>query len=299
MTEKILGIGDPHLKNKNDIGDNFEQKIYQTVQDKDIDHIVVPGDVIDNLPNERQEHDTIVGQEFFKALNESGVPVLAVGGNHDHDIHPDITEGYENVVNLNYNKFETSRDDTDYTFIGRGAIEFDQGPEIPIDLLNKYDENTGYGKTRENQIEDDLTFIDDDMWYSDLEEYFEIENEDRPQFRDGIDFYLEEYNKVSELFENAEGDQIIYINHNVPFNTDVDKNLSGEHIGSLVDKQIIREYQPELNISGHLHDGGLDYIDHGYGTTTTLVNLGKRQLVETELNGHNGANYLPLNKPDL
>ncbi len=299
MTEKILGIGDPHLREYSDLGPDFENKIRRITEQKGIDAIITVGDILDKLPEDRTESDIEVGRKFFEALNTTEIPVLTVGGNHDYDAHTEIVEDFENVIDLDHNTATYDLNGTEYSFIGRGATKFDQGPEIPLDILNKYSEETeDYTENTWEELEEDLEHIQEDVWYSDLEEYFEVENDDRKEFRNSIDFFLEEYNQTADMFDLATGDKTVYVNHSPPFNTEVDINLSGNNNGSLVDKKIIRNYKPDLAVSGHLHDGGEFYLEQE-DTTTTIANLGKRHLVELESSEGQAVTYRPLNRPDI
>jgi hypothetical protein len=53
----------------------------------------------------------------------------------------------------------------------------------------------------------------------------------------------------------------ILISHVPPFNTEVDKLYSGKHVGSKAIRSVIELYQPELCITGHIHEAkGTDTI---------------------------------------
>lgn len=71
--------------------------------------------------------------------------------------------------------------------------------------------------------------------------------------------YKKILNKVSLLFKKA-SKPIIFLSHNVPFNTPIDKITDkkspryGYHYGSLVVRKIIEKYQPLISIGGHMHE---------------------------------------------
>jgi len=53
----------------------------------------------------------------------------------------------------------------------------------------------------------------------------------------------------------------IFITHVPPFNTGVDKLHNGKHVGSKAIRTIIEQYQPDLCITGHIHEAkGSDMI---------------------------------------
>ncbi|MEK6974409.1 MAG: hypothetical protein AABW41_04210, partial [Nanoarchaeota archaeon] len=71
--------------------------------------------------------------------------------------------------------------------------------------------------------------------------------------------YSRLYKKVSDLFEKATK-PVIFLSHNVPFNTKIDKITNkespryGYHYGSLLAREIIEKYQPLICIGGHMHE---------------------------------------------
>ena len=78
--------------------------------------------------------------------------------------------------------------------------------------------------------------------------------------------YKESKDKLSKLFEeyskeNSEG-KVIFISHNVPYNTKLDKindpkadpEVFGKHYGSKLVREIIEKYKPSLHIAGHMHE---------------------------------------------
>jgi Icc-related predicted phosphoesterase len=68
--------------------------------------------------------------------------------------------------------------------------------------------------------------------------------------------------KMRTLFERSKksGKLVIFLSHNVPFNTRLDKILMksspryGCHYGSLVVRKIVEEYQPIACVAGHMHE---------------------------------------------
>ena len=83
--------------------------------------------------------------------------------------------------------------------------------------------------------------------------------------------------KVASLFESA-SKPVIFLSHNVPFNTTLDKITNkdspryGQHFGSLIAREMIERYQPLVCIGGHIHEhfakcklGKTTVINAGFG----------------------------------
>ncbi|MCK4729999.1 MAG: metallophosphoesterase [Candidatus Aenigmarchaeota archaeon] len=71
--------------------------------------------------------------------------------------------------------------------------------------------------------------------------------------------YERYFKKIASLFEKA-SKPTIFLSHNVPFNTTLDKITDekspryGYHYGSLIAREIIEKYQPLICIGGHMHE---------------------------------------------
>tara|TARA_Y100000310_G_scaffold138285_1_gene137173 strand:- start:7528 stop:8391 length:864 start_codon:yes stop_codon:yes gene_type:complete len=119
-----------------------------------------------------------------------------------------------------------------------------------------------------------------------------------PQYKQDLDRYDEKELKklkrkserlkirVSGLFKKSKN-PIIYLSHNVPFRTSLDKidnkesPRNGDHFGSTVSKNVIKKYKPLLCIGGHMHEhfgkckiGKTIVINSGFGKyVNTLIEL--------------------------
>ncbi len=86
------------------------------------------------------------------------------------------------------------------------------------------------------------------------------------------------YGDVFELLANYDyvyNDQVpkvkILVTHAPPFNTEADKLESGDHVGSQGILKSIHEFEPQINICGHIHEAkSLSKI----GITTDVANPG-------------------------
>lgn len=74
---------------------------------------------------------------------------------------------------------------------------------------------------------------------------------------------------LAELFKNEDPRRVIFISHNVPFRTKLDKItditapkvVQGRHFGSMVARKICKHYAPLLCVGGHMHEHqGIDRI---------------------------------------
>ena len=74
--------------------------------------------------------------------------------------------------------------------------------------------------------------------------------------------YKKKFRKVSSLFikSKKKNKPVIFISHNVPFNTPIDKITDknspryGYHFGSVVARNAIDKFQPLVCIGGHMHE---------------------------------------------
>ena len=123
-----------------------------------------------------------------------------------------------------------------------------------------------------------------------------IYEEDKERFKDKIWKLKKDYTKrlarLEKLFRKAKKKKksIIFLSHNVPFNTPLDKITNkkspryGKHYGSLVARKIIEKYQPAVAIGGHMHEhfgkckiGKTICINAGFGQhVNILMELNKR-----------------------
>ena len=63
----------------------------------------------------------------------------------------------------------------------------------------------------------------------------------------------------------------ILVTHAPPYNTDADLTSGGDHVGSSGILKSIHEYEPEINLCGHIHEAkSLSQI----GNTTKVANPG-------------------------
>ncbi len=90
--------------------------------------------------------------------------------------------------------------------------------------------------------------------------------------------YYKKMKKLSRLFKNTKNKTVIFMTHNVPYNTKLDmitlKNSPryGQHFGSVIAREIIMRYKPLVSIGGHMHEHfGMIKMAKG---KTTVINAG-------------------------
>lgn len=80
------------------------------------------------------------------------------------------------------------------------------------------------------------------------------------------------YEEARKVMDEISNEKItLFITHAPPYGTKTDLLPSGEHAGSTSIRKIIEEYQPALNVCGHIHESvGVDKIGK-----TKVVNPGE------------------------
>ena len=68
--------------------------------------------------------------------------------------------------------------------------------------------------------------------------------------------------KLDLLFKKFKGKKVIFVSHNVPYNTKLDKismkahtHVRGKHYGSKLIRRVISRWKPLVHIGGHIHEG--------------------------------------------
>jgi uncharacterized protein len=82
---------------------------------------------------------------------------------------------------------------------------------------------------------------------------------------------IEIYDEARRVMESIKDHEItLFVTHAPPIGTKTDVLPSGNHVGSESIRKVIEEFQPSLNICGHIHESmGMDKIGE-----TTVINPG-------------------------
>lgn len=111
--------------------------------------------------------------------------------------------------------------------------------------------------------------------------------------------------KLDKLFrefskQNRKG-KVIFISHNVPYNTKLDlitdkkshKKARGKHYGSKLVRRIIEKYQPALHIGGHIHERqGKSKLGKTLCINTGGAHDGEAAIIKIEDNGKIGVRFI-------
>ncbi len=265
------------------VGDLHGQK--PKIHFKDFDAIIAPGDfcsdevtkhIFANLRKQRANHnykkewydeigrirarqmlDTALndGRKILEFLNSFGKPIFLVPGNHDQ---------------MGYKEYDWKR------YKQNNWIKMKKGLKNIIDvhfkLRNWKGINfIGYGVVSGPEIpkyKDDKKRLDP--------------KELKKRKKD----YKKKKEKLLKLFKKSKK-PIIFMPHNVPFNTKLDKisnpssPANGRHYGSVIAREMIEKYNPLLCIGGHMHEhfgkqrlGKTTMINAGFGSkVNTLIDL--------------------------
>lgn len=164
------------------------------------------------------------GRNILEAFNRLDKQTFIVPGNWDwmpnglpwkYRTFSQLIKGLRNVKNVHFKKVRCG----DYDIIGYGNHS---GPELPVTNKDKK-------RARAKGLMTQLRY---------------------------------EYNTVcarlNKLFRKATR-PVIFITHNVPYNTSLDKVLYkkstkyGEHVGSVVVREMIKKHKPAVCVGGHIH----------------------------------------------
>lgn len=89
------------------------------------------------------------------------------------------------------------------------------------------------------------------------------------------------YEQVSKVMEGLSKENVtILVTHAPPYGTKTDVLPSGEHAGSTSIRKVIEEYQPTLNLCGHIHESmGVDHVGNTTVANPGALNLGHGCLI--------------------
>lgn len=281
---ELLVFGDTHIKPVEEAVDWDKLSV-----PPDVDVVVSVGDVIHDAREDAIEY----GRRFFEELASHEKPIVAVPGNHDPVEHyPEILDGIPNAVNIHNSGTDLTgiaenvpTTETQYTFVGWGCEEFDQGPEIRPHEFSALSPE-GDGNTRRyiadqiaGRIEDEIhLYLTTDRTEMELLSELEIAEDNKREFLDQLFQTVTAFKSISSLIENAEGKRIV-LSHVPPYNTKADRHYSigdremdveGFHVGSLGLKLALRVHQPLAAFHGHSH---ASMAETGFGDSDSSLSL--------------------------
>ncbi len=278
---KILAIGDFH--------GNFPKKFYKTIGREKIDLVVSNGDfmpfqyrklwfkhcygkdvelweVIGKKKFKKLELKNIKGADkALKGLNKCRSLVVTVTGNVDHTIWKDA-----------------------YTPKKKKAYWRWTEKDFITPLIKKYNNikciDFSFAKFR------NLIFIG----YPKSSFPGRVKSKEYKKHRTKIENLFKKFKK-----ENKEK-RVIFVSHNVPYNTKLDKvgmkahkKARGKHYGSKLVKRIIDKYKPLLVIGGHIHEGrGNQKLGKTFIVNPGSVHEGKAAVIKVDKGKVKEVNFI-------
>lgn len=116
------------------------------------------------------------------------------------------------------------------------------------------------------------------------------------------------YNSIKSVMESKDIESVrksndkfpygkipILVTHAPPKDTEADKIGDGDHVGSESVRKIIEEYQPRLNLCGHIHEArAFDMLDNTVIANPGMLADGYGCLIEIDNNNNIIANFVEL-----
>jgi len=204
------------------------------------------------------------GRKVLKNLNSYGKPVYIVPGNWDWIAEEDAKWKFFKKEN--------------YEYIIKGLENI---VDVHHKIINIKDyQIIGYG-------------ISSGPEYPQYKE--DLDSKNKKKLRKMKKHYKREFGRIDSIFKKA-SKPVIFLSHNVPFNTPIDKITSrespryGYHYGSLIARKLIEKYQPLVSIGGHMHEhfgkcriGKTTAINAGFGSyANTLIELQGNKIKKLE-----------------
>ncbi|MFP4401951.1 MAG: metallophosphoesterase [Candidatus Nanoarchaeia archaeon] len=223
------------------------QKVLQDAPQFDI--IIMPGDICDdNMQKSGKGVKKVMkksldrGKEILQELSNLNKPIYLVPGNWEP------TKYSDGIKRENTNFFEEMIQEFPLVHnCEYRTVHINETKTSKVSII-------GAGSTSAPEI------ISKTQLQTRLE--YENEEEEIKELRERYLYQKQKFEIVSQEFEKLnQNDFKIFLSHNSPYNTplDVIKNpfnpLHNQHYGSVLARTIIEKYQPQLVISGHIHEG--------------------------------------------
>jgi Icc-related predicted phosphoesterase len=266
---RLLVLGDLHLGE-----DGFEARPHPSWER--FDAVLTVGDVAHSsvaFVDGRPRRDELVGFEearaFLRRLDDLGVPVRAVPGNHDHGRHADLVDGTTRIRSLH----RTTSELEGYRAFGFGSETFDDGPTVRYDpeAVPEDDPDAWLAETLERAVRDGTAP--------------EALRERIDEFDRQFDAYADRYGTLRSLVPDS--GTAIGVVHVPPFDTTLDRiadevpRIGGRHWGSIALTNLLATRDVSFLACGHIHEG------EGTATVagTVCLNAGYRSAYEVTLEG--------------
>ena len=276
-----------------------------------VDGIVTIGDVIDDNVDHADDTSSGAayenrGSAFFSRLNDVGVPVVAVPGNHDPvECTRRITDGLDNVIVAHRRVIDGATlqaTELDGVYIvGWGCEKFDLTPAF------RYDQYQGIVPEKPGAEDHTLTaresaaaveavisrFLAGDLDGMTAATELGVAPSQRKASAKDLEALAHEFEAIRSLLAEAAGTTLL-LSHESPFNVAFDYHHSADcqhqrlHRGSIPLKMAIAATGPDVVFSGHTHSVGHDVIEtvDGY---SDLYNPGSPGVAVAEIDTDAGS----------
>lgn len=220
-----------------------------------------------------QRKSLLAGKKIIQKIKSLNMSTYVIRGNWDpspfgHDLASE-TKKQEKIKIKKFEKLQTKN----FQFVDLRALEFDNF------ILVGGASSTSPQRLKKDII--DYMIKKHDMSKKEASEYEKLLKRD-------WNFRQKNYDKMFSLaisLKKKTGKKIIFLTHNCPYNTKLDKikqgPQKGKHYGSYQEKVLIKKYQPDIVICGHMHENfGVDKIGKSVIYNTGSAMDGKFKILE-------------------
>jgi len=270
-------LGQPDRDGIEDLAD------YKQLLDKNVGVLDEIGDELDvDLYSVYGNHDPVKGAHTGKEDLIGGFEDQL--GEHDEDFSDFDGNYYEFLVDKTNNVEDVSHNTVeigDYTILGGGShFEPEVDPQALEEAYETREVEVERGPKASDLVKAPLTGLatlgaapfgkNVSGTKKVTEEY--LPEEKKEEFSD----YFEKYEELENLIEDA-GDNIIALDHGVPYGSGLDTVQGGANKGSVVWRDLLEEYGDKIDgfVGGHFHGGGEAEM-----AETPIYNVGEGQYRE-------------------
>ncbi|GAA1320075.1 hypothetical protein GCM10009647_052240 [Streptomyces sanglieri] len=279
----------------------------------DVDAIISIGDIIDDNADHAGDTETGVayekrGRDFFERLNEVGVPVFAVPGNHDPlECTERLTDGLENVRVMHRCGIDGQSQSIapgeleELRLVGWGceqfdltpAFKYDQYPAIVPDPANVESSEQMAAQSAATVESVISRFLDGTLDSQEAANEFGVSKEKQDTCATELETLASEFDAIRGLL-TEETMTTVLLSHESPFNVAFDYHHSSDrvqgqlHRGSIPLKMAAVAGGPDIILSGHMHTEGRDAIETTAGYAD-LYNPGSPGVAFVEIEPEAGS----------
>lgn len=246
------------------------------------DLVISLGDVVDDNVDHgsraARRHERR-GRAFFEHLDDTGVPVVAVPGDHDPVAPTErLTDGLAGVVVAHERALRAGdlpgKVDLDgAALVGLGCEDRSPGMVLPYTTFPTLDPRSTTTAETVDLVADDIAdqveaavggFLGGDHDVDGVAAALGVGGGDRERLREHLRALRERYRTRRSLL--ADGEAVV-LSHRPPFNTALDHHAEFDevderlHRGSLALKMAVARTAPMLTVCGHRHRRGSDVVE--------------------------------------